>query len=245
MSTILKKFDDLTRCSNVLTEGIEQEFHKCVTEQEKCRKKWQEAEKENHETKKYFAKYKADQDTLELKLKLARHQLDDEMKKRLKAEQSLEQMSRQLELIKELLLDKDCGAGLSDEDKHRLAKSIHEYHAESRIFSETNLHQEESMYTDEQSSVELGESNYDISADDILDDTGEGLLDGNRRKSKRPLGPTAPPMDEPSSTDGSEGYSSKRTRMSTDEDSSEYSARVTKTTTASRKESSEVKEWFC
>jgi len=232
-SNLIKKYDDLSRCTNVLTEGIELEFHKCVSEQEKCRRKWYEAEKENHETKKYFAKYKADQDTLEVKLKMARHQLDNEMKKRLKAEQSLEQMSRQLELIKELLLDKDSGAVLSVQDKQALANSIHQYHTESRIFSETNLHQ--SYTLDDSSSVDLGDSNYDMSADDILDDTA-GSLDG-RRKSKR--GPTAPPLDIPSSTDGSEDcYSSKRTRISDeDDDSSVY---TTTRTTTTRKKSTEV-----
>ena len=63
-SNVLKKFDELSRCTNVLTEGIELEFHKFVTDQEKCRRKWAEAEKENHDTKKYYAKNKVSTATL-------------------------------------------------------------------------------------------------------------------------------------------------------------------------------------
>jgi len=227
----LKKYDELARCTNVLTEGIELEFHKCVTQQEKCRSKWYEAEKENHETKKYFAKYKADQDTLEVKLKMARHQLDNEMKKRLKAEQTLDHMERQVQLIKELLLDRDTGITLTNEDKQTLAHSIQQWNtmAESKLFGDqTDL--QESFSDSASSSVNLGIS-YDISADDILDDTAGSLND--RRKSKR--GPTAPPLDCPTSTteDGSEGtYFTKRTRICEEEDCRGF----TKTT--------EVNEWI-
>jgi len=106
-SSVVKKYDDLIRCTNVLTEGIESEFLKFVSHQEECRKKWQNVEEENHEMKKFMAKYKASKDTLDIQLNMARHQLDAEIKKRLKAEQSVDHMARQLQLIKELLLDKD------------------------------------------------------------------------------------------------------------------------------------------
>ena len=165
-SAVIKKYDELVRCTNVLIEGIELEFHKFVAHQEKCRKKWHTAEEENHETKKYMAIYKADQDTLEVKLKMARHQLDIEMKKRLKAEQSVDHMARQLQLIKELLLDKDTGMTLSAADKQALAHSIHQQYnmTESRIV-ETGLQQ---SYTLDESSIDLPESEYDISENDIL-----------------------------------------------------------------------------
>ena len=81
-SELLRKYDDLVRCTNILTEGIELEFHKFVHHQEKCRKKWNAVEMEHHESKRHMAKHKADQDTLEVKLKMARHQLDGEIKKR-------------------------------------------------------------------------------------------------------------------------------------------------------------------
>ena len=208
-SAVIKKYDELVRCTNVLTEGIELEFHKFVAHQEKCRKKWHKAEEENHETKKYMAKYKADKDTLEVKLKMARHQLDTEMKKRLKAEQSVEHMARQLQLIKELLLDRDTGMTLSEADKQALAHSIHQYNmTESRIV-ENGLHQ---SYTLDESSIDLPESEYDISENDILDDTGGSLL-GDRRKTKRdhPLAP--PPRYAPTDETSEDPDYAKRTRF--------------------------------
>jgi len=211
-STLLRKYDELVRCTNVLTEGIELEFLKFVQHQEKCRKKWETIEEEHHESKKIMAKHKADQDTLEVKLKMARHQLDGEIKKRLKAEQSVEHMARQLELIKELLLDKDT-ISLSDADKKALAHSIHQYNntiAESRNVSLSGLHQ---SYTMEESSFDLPDSEYDISEDDILDETGASML-GDRRKSKRGH-PSAPPLNPSVSPhDSCENDYGKRTRVS-------------------------------
>ena len=81
-SELLRKYDDLVRCTNVLTEGIEAEFHKFVQHQEKCRKKWSAVEAKNIENRNFVLKHKADQDTIEVKLKMTRHQLDVEMKKR-------------------------------------------------------------------------------------------------------------------------------------------------------------------
>lgn len=164
-STLLRKYDELIKCTNVLNEGIENEFSKFVAQSEKCRRKWHKVEEECHDSRKYMAKYKAEQDTLEVKLKMARHQLDAEMKKRLKAEQSVEHLDRQLELIKELLMDKST-------DKQTLVQSISRYDHTVHAVTDASLHLSYTVDT----SIELPDSEYDISENDILDDTGGRVI---------------------------------------------------------------------
>ena len=104
-------------------------------------------------------------------------------------------MARQLELIKELLLDKDT-VSLSDDAKKALAHSIQQHNqtlAESRI-TDHNLHQ---SYTIDEDSFVLPDSQYDESGDDILDDTAWSTSD--RRSSKR-VHPSAPSLTAPMST---------------------------------------------
>ena len=128
-NAVIKKYDELIRNTNVLSESIEQEVKKFISHQEIAQKSWKETNAENHDTKKYLAKYQADKDSLEVKLKMARSQLDKEQKKRLKAEQSVDHLTRQLELIKELLLEKNG-------DKTMLAQTLSHHHVN---MSDTNM----------------------------------------------------------------------------------------------------------
>ncbi|XP_057293009.1 rac GTPase-activating protein 1-like isoform X2 [Hydractinia symbiolongicarpus] len=215
-SAVIKKYDELIRCTNVLTEGIESEFLRFVSHQDECRKKWLTAEEENHDMKKYMAKYKADKDTLEVKLKMARHQLDAEMKKRLKAEQSVDHMARQLQLIKELLLDKDSVSQLSSADKQALAQSIHQYNTTSHLQDYEGKSGQADLlnqsYTLDESSFDLPASEYDNTEDDILDYTGGSILgNGDRRKSHKRGRPSAPLLG-PDETSEDTDYS-KRVRV--------------------------------
>jgi len=217
-SAAVKKYDELIRCTKILTEGIENEFSKFATHHEHSRKKWLACEEENHDMKKYIAKYTADKDTLEVKLKMARHQLDSEMKKRLKAEQSVDHMARQLELIKELLLDKDSGAHLSLADKQALAQSINQYsnastfqHLRDEDTRGADLHNQ--SYTFDESSSFLSPSDYDKTEDDILDNTGGSVLgNNNRRKSHKRGRPSAPPLPADETTSDDTDYV-KRTKV--------------------------------
>lgn len=208
-SMLIKKYDDLIRCTNVLSEGIEHEFIKFVSHQEKSRRKWQMVEEESHESRKFVAKYKAEQDTLEVKLKMARHQLDLEMKKRLKAEQSVDHLARQLELIKELLLDKST-------DKQTLVQTFSKYDKSLHATTEASMHFSYTVDT----SIELPDSEYDISENDILDETGV-VSPGHARKGKRGR-PSAPPLQlKPPTTDDTSEDSEcpKRSRVSVDNSS--------------------------
>uniref|UniRef100_A0A7M5WMR6 Uncharacterized protein n=1 Tax=Clytia hemisphaerica TaxID=252671 RepID=A0A7M5WMR6_9CNID len=211
--SVVKKYDELIRCTNVLTEGIETEFVKFVKHQEDSRKKWQHVEEENHEMKKYMAKYKASKDTLDIQLNMARHQLDAEIKKRLKAEQSVDHMARQLQLIKELLLDKD-GSGDTKLVFDKLQQQINDTVGQ-RVDNEQQADLINQSYTLDESSFDLPASEYDNTEDDILDLTGGSVLgNGRRRSNKRGL-PTAPPLNEVDSTESElSTYQVKKTRVS-------------------------------
>ena len=104
-------------------------------------------------------------------------------------------MSRQLELVKELLIDQDHGS-LSDDAKKALAHSIHQHNltfAENRISDQSRLHQ---SYGDDSMAM-LQDSQYDDSCDDLLDETTSVV--NERRKSKR-VHPSAPCLNPPVST---------------------------------------------
>ncbi|CAH1238083.1 RACGAP1 [Branchiostoma lanceolatum] len=84
--SLVAAFDDLVRCTNVLTEGCESEFLQFVRSQEQCRQRWLSAEMESGGMRERLVKLQAEKDALETKLKHARNQVDIEMKRRMKAE---------------------------------------------------------------------------------------------------------------------------------------------------------------
>ncbi|XP_066929339.1 LOW QUALITY PROTEIN: rac GTPase-activating protein 1-like [Clytia hemisphaerica] len=225
--SVVKKYDELIRCTNVLTEGIETEFVKFVKHQEDSRKKWQHVEEENHEMKKYMAKYKASKDTLDIQLNMARHQLDAEIKKRLKAEQSVDHMARQLQLIKELLLDKD-GSGDTKLVFDKLQQQINDTVGQ-RVDNEQQADLINQSYTLDESSFDLPASEYDNTEDDILDLTGGSVLgNGRRRSNKRGL-PTAPPLNEVDSTESElSTYQVKKTRVSEEKPARKFKKKRTR-----------------
>ncbi|XP_065666570.1 rac GTPase-activating protein 1 isoform X6 [Hydra vulgaris] len=220
-SVAIKKYDELIRCTNVLAEGIETEFLKFVTHQEKCREKWHVTEEENHMMKKDMAKYKAETDTLVVKLKHARNQLDSEMRKRLKAEQSVDHMARQLQLIKELLLDKDNTHQLSSVDRQALAQSLNNYSS-----ANNNRHGEVGLmnqsYTFEESGSVLSPSDYDMTDDDILDETGSSMGPHKGKSNKRGR-PSAPLLETDEISEDPEYI--KRTRVTEEGTLQKYNRR--------------------
>jgi len=167
VDSVLKKHDELIRCTNVLTDGIQFELTKILTQQENNNKRWKVIDEENHDTKKYLAKFKAEKDKLEAKLRQAKHQLDIEAKKRVKAEQEVDHLTRQLQLIRELLLDKDANS-----QSRALAQSMSISRCERTLQSnesESSLHGSEDSRTNSQcSSNGLVVSDYDVSGNDVM-----------------------------------------------------------------------------
>ncbi|XP_019635097.1 PREDICTED: rac GTPase-activating protein 1-like isoform X6 [Branchiostoma belcheri] len=104
--SLVAAFDDLVRCTTVLTQGCESEFLQFVRNQEQCRQRWLAAEMESGGMRERLVKLQAEKDALETKLKHARNQVDIEMKRRMKAEGEKDTLERQVALVRELLDDK-------------------------------------------------------------------------------------------------------------------------------------------
>ncbi|XP_072041118.1 rac GTPase-activating protein 1-like [Amphiura filiformis] len=114
------EFDELVHYTSILTKGDEQEFIKFVKSQVDCTKKWLTAELDKTQLQQQLTKMTAERAGLETKLKHARSQVDIEMKRRMKAEQKQEQLESQVNLIRELLNDKEKGT-LSEKERESLA----------------------------------------------------------------------------------------------------------------------------
>jgi len=207
MSTqsIIRNFDDLVRCSSVLTEGIETEFLKFVKFQEECRHKWVRSEQENVSMKQTMAKLKAEKDTLQVHLKHARNQLEGEMQKRLRAEQEKDHLARQLSLIKDLLSDKDSLTS-KERDTIALLEHVPPPPAGSYGLSES--------FTTTRDSIGsmLSESDYDKSVENLLSD-GQYTTDGSLKAGTKRGRPSAPPVSDETETDDWDAEA-KKTRVS-------------------------------
>eukprot|EP00794_Sanderia_malayensis_P003280 gene3280-3762_t len=208
--SIVKNFDDLVRCSSVLTEGIEGEFLKFVKHQEGCRVKWLAAEQENVLLKQQNAKLRAEKDALHVHFKHARNQLEGEIQKRMKAEASVDHLARQLSLIKELLSDKG-GGSLTSKEKDTIAMLGH---VEPSPPNRESYGLSESFTTtvDSIGSI-LSESDYDKSGDNLLSDNL--YSDGGKRPGLKRGRPSAPPVSDEmtTDTDGTVESYTKRTRV--------------------------------
>lgn len=209
--SVIKNFDDLVRCSSVLTEGIEGEFFKFVKHQEECRSKWLSAEQDSIMMKQQMAKLRAEKDALQVHLKHARNQLEGEMQKRMKAEASMDHLARQLSLIKELLSDKD-GHGLTSKEKESIAM-LGQVSAPVTNRDSYGLSESFTTTVDSIGSI-LSESDYDRSGDNLLSDQAHKDLQSGGRKSGSKRGrPSAPPVSDETETDASVESCTKRTRV--------------------------------
>jgi hypothetical protein len=164
---------------------------------------WLKSEQENQDIKQHHAKYKAEKETLDIKLKHARSQLETEMKKRLKAEQNVDRMNHNLQLIRELILDKE---GLSNQDRERLAQSMTHFSSiqedQEQSVHRQSLANQSYTFDDESSILSLDE--YDNTEDDILDETTGSMLTNDRRRSrknKRRVTASAPLVTDETETD--------------------------------------------
>ncbi|XP_065054035.1 rac GTPase-activating protein 1-like isoform X2 [Rhopilema esculentum] len=195
--SIIRNFDDLVRCSSVLTEGIEGEFLKFVKHQEECRQKWIRAEQENVSMKQSMAKLRAEKDTLNVHLKHARNQLENEMQKRTRIEQEKDHLARQLSLIKDLLCERDSGSLTSKErDTIALLGNVPPPPVNRGSYG---LSESFTTTRDSIGSM-LSESEYDKSGDDILMDDRYST-DGSLKTGSKRGKPSAPPVSDGTETD--------------------------------------------
>lgn len=125
--SLVNFFDDIVRSSSVLSEGIEKEFIKIVSQQEDCRKRWSAEQDELLELRKVTAKLKAENEALQVKLKHARNEQVTEQKKRQRAETAQLQLENQVALIKDLLNDEDARNRLKDNEVQLLTQISHCY----------------------------------------------------------------------------------------------------------------------
>ncbi|XP_032222400.1 rac GTPase-activating protein 1 isoform X2 [Nematostella vectensis] len=166
VAALVSSFDDIIRSAAVLSEGIEGEFIKFVTQQEECRKKWLEADNSTAKLRQDNAKLKAENDALQVKLKHARNQIEIEIKRRMKAEASQDHLERQVALIRELLMDKETMSRLNENERQTLMQSIQMSHI---IAEDRNSPRKRPYGIDESSASILSPSDisYDTTADDL------------------------------------------------------------------------------
>lgn len=184
--SLVAQFDDLVRNRSVLTAGIETEFWKFVSNQENCRKRWLEADGSYADLKDRIGSLELEKTTLDTKLKHARNHIDQEIKKRKRAEMERDSLERQVALVRELLTDKNQSA-LNEHDREKLA------------FLSTDFAQRGPY---DQSPHRLGLGTIDeslsvLSPSDIsYDKTEEDLDESYLRSGKKWKHPSAPPHYE-------------------------------------------------
>ncbi|XP_067420708.1 rac GTPase-activating protein 1-like [Emydura macquarii macquarii] len=105
-----------------LNEDSEYLFIQLARNFEEFRKKYQKVDHELARYKDLLMRTETERSALDVKLKLARNQVDVELKRRQGAEADSEKLVRQIQLIRELLLCEASGSiQLSEEQKSALA----------------------------------------------------------------------------------------------------------------------------
>ncbi|CAN7939740.1 unnamed protein product, partial [Ixodes hexagonus] len=107
--SLAAQFDDFCRRSAV-TESLDRQFLAFVKNQEECRKKWHVAELEVIQLRKQVEALKGSHFELERKLAANRDILEKEVKRREQCEEDLESKTRQLNLIRQFIMN-DPGLG--------------------------------------------------------------------------------------------------------------------------------------
>ncbi|XP_024858810.1 rac GTPase-activating protein 1 [Kryptolebias marmoratus] len=161
---------------------VEREFLEVVKNFEVVRKSWLRAEVELKNYKELLVKSDVAKAALEIKLKHARNQLDVEMKKRHKIEADYQYLTRQMQLICDILVhDSKSSACLNDEQKSLLATFDHRG-------ANVTLHRSSKRLSviDESSFLSHSDISYDRTDDDLdLDTTMIKPLRSRARERRR------------------------------------------------------------
>ncbi|CAL1531747.1 unnamed protein product [Lymnaea stagnalis] len=198
------------RKSKVLQSGCEAEFVAFAMNQDEARKKWLAAEQKNDSIEDRIKRAESQAAALETQLKHARMQAEYELQRRKVAEREKEDKDRQLDVIRELLNDKNSKSILHENDRERLA-AIANSHRQSAHLDGSNIRLNTIL---EHSASFLSDVSYDKTEEDPLNETR--LRNG--KKFKRP---TAPPAEDQEQTPP------KRQREENDHNSSIVTAVIT------------------
>ncbi|RDD38632.1 Rac GTPase-activating protein 1 [Trichoplax sp. H2] len=183
MSSLLSKFDEITRISAILAEGNEEDFYNFAKNQEECRVRWLKAEGEVENLQQAYKMVKSDRETYDIKLKHIRNQLQIEMDRRKEAEEEIRNWEMQMTLIREILCDPKCTGLLSEEDRRKIQSlgSSQQRPSPRQSVSFTSV---------------LSPS--DISFDNTIDDLEAYSRRSNKfNKRKAPSAPPEPLVEEP------------------------------------------------
>ncbi|XP_056007736.1 rac GTPase-activating protein 1-like isoform X2 [Ostrea edulis] len=192
--SLLAAYDDIMRKSRVLKAGDETEFRRFVGNQEQCRVKWHNLEVEVEHLQERIHRLEAENSGLNLKLKHARGQIEEELEKRLILEHEREEQERQIGLIRELLNDRNGRGTLNEQDREKLfmLSTTHRSHLEgspSKRKSETAHREGKRLRT-------INESAHSMLSDDEYDKTEDDLHTTYLRSGRKFKRPSAPPMEE-------------------------------------------------
>jgi len=175
--SLLSKFDELMRNSQVLQTSCEQQFLNFVTNTDENRHKWEVVELECQRLEIELNKANQEREGLETKLLSARDLLDTEVKLRKKAEADRDKLKTQLALVRELIMDDNFG---SDAKLNKI-----------RILGNPDYDDEDNFHLDNVVTPKgiLKRNTEDFSVVDIddlsFDDEETGVGDFSRRSHKR------------------------------------------------------------
>lgn len=192
--SLLASYDDIMRKSRVLKGGDEAEFRRFVQNQEQCRIKWHSLEVEVDALQERIRRLEAENSGLNLKLKHARGQIEEELEKRQFLEHERDEQERQIGLIRELLNDRNGRNTLNEQERERLfmLSTTHRSHLEgspSKRKSEVSHQERKRLRT-------INESAHSMLSDDEYDKTEDDLHTTYLRNGRKIKRPSAPPMEE-------------------------------------------------
>ncbi|XP_076465331.1 rac GTPase-activating protein 1-like [Babylonia areolata] len=184
--SLVASFDDLMRCATVLNTGCEAEFRSFVLNQEDNRRRWLESEQKCESLEDKVKRLQSENSKLDTQVKHARNQVQYELSRRNEAEQERNNLERQLDVIRELLTDKNSKSQLHEMDRERLHTLYNSYVRNSHMAEKSPTGKLNTIM--ESSASMLSDISYDKTEDDL-----EQSRLRNGRKWKRP---TAPPMED-------------------------------------------------
>ncbi|KAL8598326.1 hypothetical protein ACOMHN_047647 [Nucella lapillus] len=187
--SLVASFDDLMRCATVLNTGCEADFRSFVLNQEDNRRRWLESEQKCESLEDKVKRLQSENSKLDTQVKHARNQVQYELSRRNEAEQERSSLERQLDVIRELLTDKNSKSQLHEIDRERLHTLYNSYVRNSHVAEKSPTGKLNTIM--ESSASMLSDISYDKTEEDL---EHSHLRSG--RKWKRPSAPPLEDMDE-------------------------------------------------
>ncbi|XP_077471672.1 rac GTPase-activating protein 1 [Stigmatopora argus] len=148
----------------LLNEGVEPSFIRMAQNFEDCRRKWLLAQDNLESCKEVLTKTETERGSLEVKLKHARNQVDIEIRRRQKAESDCENLDRQIQLIRDLLISEGSSNSIQLSAEQRSALAFLNTNAQAPATLNTSRR----LTTIDESASILSDISYD-KTDDSLD----------------------------------------------------------------------------